>query len=249
MGVILEITNLKKRFVKDSKKILALENISFDVSRGEFLSIVGLSGCGKTTLLKIIADILKPSEGIISRKGKSTLVFQDYNKSLFQWKTVKGNILFGLTRGNLRSKKNFNNYVSTMDLKGFENHYPYELSGGMQQRVAIARALAYNPDIILMDEPFGSLDKQTREYLEDELLKIWQKFRKTIVFVTHDIGEAIYLSDRIIVLSRRPAKVILDIKISLNRPRNQLKTRENKRFIEYRHEIYKLLQKNKNVKK
>lgn len=251
MGTILEIKNLKKEFVNNSRSTIAIENISFKVNEGEFIGVIGPSGCGKTTLLKCVAGLLSPTHGTISKISisKVTLVFQDYNKSLFQWKTVKNNILFGLERSNLKNDKVFRDYLEIVDLKGFEDHYPYELSGGMQQRVAIARALAYNPDIILMDEPFGSLDAQIRELLEDELLKIWERFKKTIVFVTHDIEEAIYLSNRVIVLSRRPAKVVGEIKIVLDRPRNQLTTRVSKNFVEYRRRIYKLLQKGKNAKK
>lgn len=247
MKPILEIKDLKKEFIEDSKKTLAIENISFEVDENEFVGIVGPSGCGKTTLLKCISGLLGASSGELSKKGKITMVFQDYNRSLFQWKTVKNNILFGLERNKMNNGELLNNYLEMIDLKDFANHYPYELSGGMQQRVAIARALAYNPEIILMDEPFGSLDAQTRGYLEDTLSEIWKKFKKTIIFVTHDIEEAIYLSDRVIVLSKRPATIIADIKIILGRPRNQLITRENQKFIEYRREIYKLLQKDKNV--
>jgi NitT/TauT family transport system ATP-binding protein len=242
MNTVLEVKNLKKEFTEGNKKTLAIENFSFKIGQGEFVSIVGSSGCGKTTLLRIIAGLLEVSGGSFSKKGKTTLVFQDYSKSLFPWKTVRDNIMFGLERNHKASDATLDTYLKTVELQGFENHYPYELSGGMQQRVASARALAYNPDIILMDEPFGSLDALTKARLEDELLRVWEKFKKTIIFITHDIDEAIYLSDRVIVLSKRPAKVIDDIKINLKRPRNQLLSRESREFIDRRHAIYKFLQ-------
>jgi NitT/TauT family transport system ATP-binding protein len=170
------------------------------------------------------------------------LVFQEYNKSLFAWRSVLGNVLFGLeAKGKLPgdAEDKARRLIELVGLDGFERHYPWELSGGMQQRVAIARALAYEPEILLMDEPFGSVDALTRLELEDVLLKLWEELGTTILFVTHDIEEAIYLSDRICVLSRRPSRVIQKIHVQLGRPRNQLTSRAGMRFMELRNEIYK----------
>jgi NitT/TauT family transport system ATP-binding protein len=216
---------------------------------GEFVSFVGPSGCGKTTLLMSIAGLIPLSSGKIIVKGREVsspppnlvLVFQEFNKSLFAWRSVLGNVRFGLEARGGHSRAAVDTAKSLIDLvglKGFESHYPWELSGGMQQRVAIARALAYEPEILLMDEPFGSLDALTRLQLEDKLLELWEKLGTTILFITHDIEEAIYLSDRIWVLSRRPSRVIEELRIDFARPRNQVTTRAQSRFMEIRNEIY-----------
>lgn len=240
MNKLIQIKNLEKSF--DPPQSNTLDKISFEIPEYEFVSILGSSGCGKTTLLKCISGVVSPTGGKISVNKKLTMVFQDYSKSLFQWKTVKQNIQFGLIRsGNKNNSGKLQSLIKLIGLEGFENYHPYELSGGMQQRVAIARALAYDPKIILMDEPFGSLDAQTRMMLEDELLKIWKKLKKTILFVTHDIEEALYLSDRIIVLSKKPATIMADINVGILRPRNQIKTKEDENFIHLREKIYKLL--------
>jgi NitT/TauT family transport system ATP-binding protein len=170
------------------------------------------------------------------------LVFQEYNKSLFAWRTVLGNVLFGLEARRERSPRGepkARELLELVGLKGFEKHYPWELSGGMQQRVAIARALAYEPEVLLMDEPFGSLDALTRLELEDILLKVWAELRTTILFITHDIEEAIYLSDRIWVLSRRPSQIIQELTIDFPRPRNQVATRTEPRFMTLRNDVYR----------
>lgn len=238
METVLEISALNFSYLFKKKPIF--KDFNLKVKNGEFISIIGPSSCGKTTLLKSIARLIDSFAGQINTQGKLTMVFQDYSKSLFQWKTVKQNIEFGFERNGKAG--NFQKLINLVGLKGFENYHPYQLSGGMQQRVAIARALAYNPQIILMDEPFGSLDSQTRLRLEDELLKIWGRLNKTILFVTHDIEEAIYLADRVIVLSQKPAKITADIGINLKRPRNQIETKKSKEFINLWDKIYKLLQ-------
>jgi NitT/TauT family transport system ATP-binding protein len=197
-----------------------------------------------------IAGLIPPSSGAVKVKGMEingppqnlVLVFQEYNKSLFAWRSVMGNVLFGLeVRGRISrdAEDKARHLIDLVGLEGFERHYPWELSGGMQQRVAIARALAYEPEVLLMDEPFGSVDALTRLELEDALLRLWKELKTTILFITHDIDEAIYLSDRICVLSRRPSRVVQRIDVHLGRPRNQLATRADPGFVELRNEIYK----------
>jgi NitT/TauT family transport system ATP-binding protein len=248
---ILEVQGLSKSYRQaGGESTAAIGNISCQVEAGEFVSFVGPSGCGKTTLLMTIAGLLAPSGGRVVVNGKEVsgppaelvLLFQEYNKSLFAWRTVLGNVRFGLeARGehSSRAVSRARALIDLVGLKGFENHFPWELSGGMQQRVAIARALAYEPKVLLMDEPFGSLDALTRLELEDALLGLWAALKTTIVFITHDIEEAIYLSDRIWVLSRRPSGIIEELPIDFARPRNQLSTRAEARFMETRNNIYR----------
>jgi NitT/TauT family transport system ATP-binding protein len=234
----------------DGESTVAIDEISFQIEQGELVSLVGPSGCGKTTLLMCIAGLNPPSSGEVAVKNLTikrpppnlVLVFQEFNKSLFAWRSVLGNVLFGLeVKGDhsANAEKKASQLIKLVGLEGFERHYPWELSGGMQQRVAIARALAYGPEILLMDEPFGSVDALTRLELEDTLLKIWQDLGTTILLVTHDIEEAIYLSDRIYVLSRRPSRIVQVIDVDLSRPRNQIATRAQTRFMELRNEIYR----------
>jgi NitT/TauT family transport system ATP-binding protein len=247
---LLEIQNLAKTYRQmGGETTVAIGEISCEIETGEFVSFVGPSGCGKTTLLMSIAGLIAPSAGQVVIHGKEVsgpppnlvLVFQDFNKSLFAWRSVLGNVRFGLeARGN-QSREGDGKARSLIDLvglKGFENHYPWELSGGMQQRVAIARALAYEPEVLLMDEPFGSLDALTRLELEDTLLRLWEELGTTILFITHDIEEAIYLSDRILLLSQRPSRIIEELPINFSRPRNQMLTRAQPGFMEIRNRIY-----------
>jgi NitT/TauT family transport system ATP-binding protein len=248
---ILEVQGLSKSYRQaGGETTVAIGNITCQVEAGEFVSFVGPSGCGKTTLLMSIAGLLAPSSGRVIVNGKEVsgpprnlvLLFQEYNKSLFAWRSVLGNVRFGLAARGDRSaaaEKKARSLIELVGLKGFEKHYPWELSGGMQQRVAIARALAYQPEVMLMDEPFGSLDALTRLELEDTLLKIWAELKTTILFITHDIEEAIYLSDRIWVLSRRPSHIIQELKIDFSRPRDQVATRAQVRFMELRNDIYR----------
>jgi NitT/TauT family transport system ATP-binding protein len=248
---ILEVHGLSKTYRQaGGETTVAIGNISCQVEAGEFVSFVGPSGCGKTTLLMSIAGLLPPTSGRVLVKGKEVagppadlvLLFQEYNKSLFAWRSVLGNVRFGLeARGDhsAGASKKARDLIDLVGLKGFENHYPWELSGGMQQRVAIARALAYEPEVLLMDEPFGSLDALTRLELEDTLLRLWAELRTTILFITHDIEEAIYLSDRIWVLSRRPSQTIQELRFDFPRPRDQVTTRAQARFMEIRNEIYR----------
>ena len=248
---LLEVAALSKSYRQiGGESTVAVQEISFEVDKEEFVSFVGPSGCGKTTLLMCIAGLIPPSSGAVKVKGMEingppqnlVLVFQEYNKSLFAWRSVMGNVLFGLeVRGRISrdAEDKARHLIDLVGLEGFERHYPWELSGGMQQRVAIARALAYEPEVLLMDEPFGSVDALTRLELEDTLLRLWKELKATILFITHDIDEAIYLSDRICVLSRRPSRVVQRIDVHLGRPRNQLATRADPGFVELRNEIYK----------
>lgn len=214
---------------KDKKEFVALEDVSFTVNRGEFVSLLGPSGCGKSTLLKIVSGLLKASSGtveITEKENRKTppfgFVFQD--SVLLPWRTAIDNALFPFEiMGNKEKagESNVRNLFKLAKLVGFENSYPRQLSGGMKQRVAIVRALSYNPPILLMDEPFGALDAITRDNLNNVLLEIWESTRKTVIFVTHSISEAVYLSDRIIVMGTKPGRVIADMKVELPRPRNE----------------------------
>lgn len=225
------------------------EDFSLVVGNLEFVAIIGPSGCGKSTLLRIINGLDAPDSGTIEIDGKPVtgpgagraMVFQGFD--LFPWRTTLENVAFGLEMQGVDKRKRTDTarrYIHMVGLTGFEGSYPHQLSGGMQQRVGIARALAVQPSILLMDEPFGALDLQTRDLLQDELLRIWQTDRKTVLFVTHSIEEAIYLADRIIVLSPRPARIERDIGVPFARPRDEaLKT--SPAFLEIRREIWGLL--------
>lgn len=233
------VTAVSKIFITEKKEeIKALDKITFAQKEGEILCIVGPTGCGKTTLLRLIAGLDAPSEGEIYIDDKKIqqnsvpigFVFQQY--SLFPWLNVINNVAFGLEIQGWSKKERYNKALQLLHLVGLEkytNVYPYELSGGMQQRVAIARALATNPKTLLMDEPFGALDEKTRYYLQDELISIWQKQNVSIIFVTHNIDEAIYLGDRILIMGGQPGKVIKEVMVNIARPR----ARNSKTFLDY----------------
>ncbi len=225
---MLVITKVSKTFISKDCTTQALDNVSLEVRDDEFVCILGPSGCGKTTLLRIIAGLDTPTAGEILLEGTRIerpgqdrgMVFQDY--SLFPWRTVIDNIAFGLEVLGIDKKKRYESareYLRLLDLEKFENNFPYELSGGMRQRIAIVRALINNPKLLLMDEPFGALDAQTRNNMQAELLRIWEKKHKTILFVTHSVDEAVYLADRIVVMSARPGTVKEIFTIDLLRPR------------------------------
>jgi NitT/TauT family transport system ATP-binding protein len=237
MGTV-EVKNVSKSF----DDLVAIKNLNLTVNDDEFVSFIGPSGCGKTTILRLIAGLVEPSSGEIFEDDKLVegpgpdrgVVFQEF--ALFPWRTVIKNIEFGLEIKGIPKEKRREialEYIDLVNLEGFEDAYPKELSGGMKQRVGIARALANDPDVLLMDEPFGSLDAQTRNIMQKELLRIWQKKSKTVIFVTHSVDEAIYLSDRVFVLTARPASVKTDFKIELPRPRD----RAGENFAKIRHAI------------
>lgn len=230
----------------------ALSDLSFDVEAGAFVTIVGPSGCGKSTLLQILGGFLSVSRGQVRLKGELVsgplpeviYVFQQYNRSLFPWRTVRRNVAFGLENTGISAASiadKCSEYLDLVGLRGFEDRYPHELSGGMQQRVAVARALARNPDVLLMDESFGSVDAQTRAGLQDLLLRLWRQYKFTVLFVTHDIDEAIYLSEKVVVLTASPGAVRTTIETDLSYPRHQLKTRESERYLAHRRHIYSLV--------
>lgn len=239
---IISAQSLSKTYASRSKgKLLALENISFEVEEGDFLSIVGPSGCGKSTLLKMIAGLVQPTIGEIYvfqnqvQEPISDIGFVFQSSLLMPWRTVLDNVLLPIELLH-KSKKQFaekaHELISLVGLAGFEKRYPRELSGGMQQRVSIARALIHNPRLLLMDEPFGALDEMTRDQMGIELLRITEKMGKTVLFVTHSIPEAVLLSDRVLILSQRPAKINGDFMIELPRPRTG-KTRLDLNYINY----------------
>jgi NitT/TauT family transport system ATP-binding protein len=224
-----------------------IDSLSFSIREKRFTSLVGPSGCGKTTILRCISGLQRPTSGRVSVIGKEivapadgmTLVFQEYNRSLLPWRTVLSNILLPIEgkEPKQKARERAVELLEQVGLRGFEHYYPWELSGGMQQRVAIARALAPRPRILLMDEPFASVDAQTRAALEDQLLKLWEEMGLTILFVTHDIDEAVYVSENVIVLSSRPTHVIGNIEIDLPFPRDQIVTRSDSSFLKHRAEI------------
>ncbi|MGY0691970.1 ABC transporter ATP-binding protein [Virgibacillus sp. FSP13] len=228
--MFLEIKNISKSFQRgDKQPLLVLNDINLSIEEGEFISLLGPSGCGKSTLLSITAGLTKPSSGTvlldnseIKEPGpKKSMVFQE--AALFPWMSVIENVMFPLRKrmGKKEQATTAAHFLQMVHLSQFADHYPHELSGGMQQRVSIARALAMDSKLLLMDEPFGALDEQTRNVLQEELEKIWLANRKTIVFVTHSIREAIKLSDRVIVMGARPGTIISDFKVDLQRPRPQ----------------------------
>ena len=235
MNEKVRVSDLSMTYFSDrlERRVTALENIELSIASGEFVCLLGPSGCGKTTLLNLIAGFLQPTSGTVHTDGAVVtgpgpdrgVVFQEYG--IFPWFTVSQNIAFGpRMRGASRKEQEeiVRHYVDLVHLEGFENHYPGELSGGMKQRVSIARSLANGPDILLMDEPFGALDAMTRETMQEELLRIWELDRKTCIFVTHSITEAVYLADRIVILGARPGRVKDIVEVKLARLRDRTST-------------------------
>jgi NitT/TauT family transport system ATP-binding protein len=244
----LEVRGLSKTYGTGDQAVRAIDDLTFEVDPGEFLCIVGPSGCGKTTLLKCLSGLLRPSSGAAYLEGKLiekspdglALVFQEYSRSLLPWMTVGANVRLPLLGQRVRRSERRSRAaeaLAAVGLTGFEDKHPWQLSGGMQQRVAIARALAYQPHLLLMDEPFASVDAQTRADLEDLVLDVHERFGITVVFVTHDIDESVYLADRIVVLSHRPTTVKEIVSVPLARPRDQIATKELPAFIELRRRV------------
>jgi NitT/TauT family transport system ATP-binding protein len=249
---ILEINGLGKTYGTGDKATHAVGDVSFSVEDGEFVCVVGPSGCGKTTLLKCIGGLLQPSHGEVVLRGERVtappeemaLVFQEYGRSLMPWASVRNNVLLPLRHKKLTKVQRTDlveEAVEAVALTRFLDHYPWELSGGMQQRVAIARALAYQPTILLMDEPFASVDAQTRGDLEDLVLRVRQQFGITILFVTHDIDESVYLSDRVVVLTQSPTEVKEIVEVDLPLPRDQIATKELPEFTHLRGHVQRLI--------
>jgi NitT/TauT family transport system ATP-binding protein len=245
---MLEVRSLKKSYTSRDGTIEAISDVSFSIEPGEFVCLVGPSGCGKTTLLKCLGGLLAPTGGEILFQGDPVrrplpqmgFVFQDYSRSLLPWLRVDKNVTFPLRHKGFdadRQAQLAEESLRVVGLSEFARSFPWELSGGMQQRVAIARALAYEPELLLMDEPFASVDAQTRGDLEDLLLEVWQRYGVTTLFVTHDIDESVYLADRVIVLSPRPSRVQKVLAVDLPRPRDQIDTKQLTEFTRLRTEV------------
>ncbi len=225
---------------------VALEGLDLDIAQGEFVSIVGPSGCGKTTFIKIVNGLLQATAGEIQLRSvgkgrEDAMVFQD--ASLFPWYTLVDNVAYGLVCSGVprrEARERVIPFIKLVGLDGFADKYPYELSGGMQQRANLARALAVNPALMLMDEPFAALDAQTREVMQAELLRIWNEAKKTVLFITHQIDEAIYLSDRVIVMSARPGRILADIRVDIPRPRS-LSIKRTPEFVKYEARVWELI--------
>jgi NitT/TauT family transport system ATP-binding protein len=250
-GVALEATGVRKSYTKDGRTLQVLDVDRFAVREGEFVTIIGPSGCGKSTLLHIMGGFIPADAGAIRVYGKQVngpgpdrgMMFQEF--ALFPWKTVGGNVAWGLEAqgyDKARIRETVDSYLAMIGLTDFRNHYPAELSGGMKQRVALARVLAFDPKVLLMDEPFGALDAQTRETMQEEVTRLWERTKKTIVFVTHDIEEAVFLGDRVVVLSARPGRIREEVRIDLPRPRT-LEIKKSMQCHEYRNHIWDLIRK------
>jgi NitT/TauT family transport system ATP-binding protein len=250
MSAYIEGRNVNLTFRPLNRRpVRALHDFAIEVREGEFLSIVGPSGCGKSTFLNVLLGLIKPDSGDIRLRGKPiagpgqdrAMVFQEFG--LLPWRTVQNNIELGLELKGVPAaarRDSSRRFIQMVGLAGFESHYPHELSGGMKQRVGLARALATDPDVLLMDEPFAALDAQTRDIMQAELLRIWQEARKTVLFVTHQIDEAIYLSDRVVVMTRRPGQAKRIFAIDLPRPRDY-EMRVTREFNELKLEIWNTL--------
>ncbi len=247
---MLKVDHLAKTYGEGADAVEAIGDLSFEIKEKEFVCIVGPSGCGKTTLLKCMSGLLPPSSGSVHLHGQrvdgppeqTALVFQEYGRSLFPWLTVRHNVGFPLRRkrlGKSEASRLVEDALESVGLTRFVDRYPWELSGGMQQRVAIARALAYQPEILLMDEPFASVDAQTRADLEDLILDVRRTYGVTVAFVTHDIDESVYLGDRIVVLTRSPSRVQEVLEVNLPEPRDQVDTKELPEFAHLRAHVFR----------
>ncbi|MFI9583531.1 ABC transporter ATP-binding protein [Streptomyces sp. NPDC052236] len=253
---MLDVRDLQKIYTGRHRNVEALRNLTFHIDAGELVCLVGPSGCGKTTLLKCMAGLLAPSAGEVRLEGRPVdgpppgmaVVFQEYGRSLFAWMNVRDNVALPLRRkklGKARERELVNHALEVVGLADAHQAYPWQLSGGMQQRVAIARAVAFEPKVLLMDEPFAAVDAQTRAELEDLIRRLWHELGVTVLFVTHDIDEAVYLGERTIILSKSPTVVQEDLVIDLPDERDQLHTRSSARFAELRAHVYEQIQRAK----
>jgi NitT/TauT family transport system ATP-binding protein len=243
---ILRVANLHKSYAAAGGATVALNGVNLNVAAGSFVSIIGASGCGKSTLLQIMAGLVTPTSGDVLFETRRVqgpppdliYVFQQYTRSLFPWKTVERNVAFGLENKGTMARDEIaartHEMIRLVKLTGFERHYPWQLSGGMQQRVAIARALACRPAVLLMDEPFSAVDALTRAGLQELLRSLWRELGLTVVFVTHDVDEGVYLSTRVVALTRAPGTIAIDIPIELPGPRDQIATRALPAYLDYR---------------
>jgi len=247
--IALDVSGLRKTYHKNGQALAILDIERFAAREGEFITVIGPSGCGKSTFLHIMGGFIGADGGAIRVYGQEVrgpgpdrgMMFQEF--ALFPWKTVAGNVAWGLeAQGYAREKidEAVGRYLEMTGLAEFRDHYPAELSGGMKQRTALARVLAFNPKVLLMDEPFGALDAQTRETMQEEVTRLWERTGKTIVFVTHDIEEAVYLGDRIVVLTARPGRIKEEVKIELPRPRT-LEIKKSMQCHEYRNYVWDLV--------
>jgi NitT/TauT family transport system ATP-binding protein len=246
----LELRNISMRYTRREHRFDAVRDVSLEVDAGEFISLVGASGCGKTTLLRIVDGLMKPTRGEVWIDGQPVtkpgpnrgFVFQQ--DALFPWRTVLDNVVFGLEvqgRSKQESRTRADALIGLVGLAGFEQHFPHELSGGMRQRANLARALTIDPDVLLMDEPFAALDAQTREIMQAELLRIWRANRKTVLFVTHQIDEAVYLADRVVVMTSQPGQIKAVLEVDIERPRD-LSVKRTPRFLELVDAIWKMIE-------
>lgn len=253
MPAILTADGVGKSYGSGSARMPIIEGLTLSIAKGEFVSLVGPSGCGKTTLLMCLSGLLAPSDGAVSFKGQVvdqppiglSVVFQDYSRSLLPWKTNLDNVLFGMRRVqgmDARAKRaRAEEILAAVGLTGFGGHYPWQVSGGMQQRVAIARGIASQSELLLLDEPLAAVDAQTRADMQDLLLDVAQRFKQTCVLVTHDVEEAVYMANRVLVLGPRPTRVVREVVVDLPMPRDQLTTREAPGFLHARHEVLALI--------
>lgn len=248
---MLHIRGVAKRFLSRGARITALERIDLDIQKGEFLTIVGPSGCGKSTLLNIVAGLMPASEGEVTFNGvritgvDRRIGYITQSDNLFPWRTLRDNVAFPLEIGGMSPAERYRRvdaWIERVGLNGFEMAYPHELSGGMRQRGNIIRTLVYEPVVLLMDEPFGPLDAQTRIVLQDQLLKLWETSRATVIFITHDLTEAIGLADRVLLMSARPGRMVRDDRIGIPRPRDIFHIHDDTEFRRLYDEIWKELE-------